>query len=363
MKFSYLFICLLLLFSFSLYAGDLEISIDAEKDAYYNTLTGPGDGWLWLPSLAFNDNGDGPDDDSDLSANYFSAWDETYLYIYEEVSDDVVNQNNATWYENDGLDIKFDPDLFVDDTESVFTLTMTCMDSADVDASLYDGIRNLAEGWLTTELPSPEDYARKLTDTGYVLELRVKWEWIAIGSKGPIEPTVGDIFGMAVMNHDNDTGARDCSIEWATSLTDQVWNNCNYLGSIELLEDNKINYLLENFRDGSIFNENPDMYIPIPGSSAIPQTSAVVDNFILSQNYPNPFNPTTRISYSLQKTSDVKISVYDLQGKEVAMLVEGRKSAGNHVVQFDGSNLSSGIYFYRLQSEGRIFSKKMTLIK
>jgi hypothetical protein len=59
----------------------------------------------------------------------------------------------------------------------------------------------------------------------------------------------------------------------------------------------------------------------------------------------------------------VKISVYDLLGHEVAILVDGMRSAGTHKVQFDGSNMSSGIYFYKLQSEGKVISKKMALIK
>ena len=61
--------------------------------------------------------------------------------------------------------------------------------------------------------------------------------------------------------------------------------------------------------------------------------------------------------------SEVKISVYDILGNEVATLVDGVKAAGTHKIRFDGSNLSSGIYIYRLQSEGKIISKKMSLLK
>ena len=360
MKSSWISVCLLLLFSLTVYVGGLEITIDAEKDAYYNTLTGPDDGWVWIPSEAFNDNGPVPDDDWDLSANWYSAWDETYLYVYEEVTDDIVNQNNGTWYQNDCIDAKIDPDLYVDNTSSIFTFTIGCMDSVDVDPSLYGGIRNLAEGWTVAERPTPEDYARKLTDDGYVIELRLKWEWVATTVKGPIYPQVGDTYGFAIMNHDNDTNTRNGSIEWAAVLTDQVWSNCTNHGYIELLADNKIKYVAEDLRAGNV-NPNPDMYIPT--GTAVSQRSAVVENFALSQNYPNPFNPVTTISYTLQKSSAVKIGVYDLLGHEVEILVNGKKTAGTHTVQFDGSNLSSGLYFYKLQSEGKVISKKMTLIK
>ncbi|MBN1560769.1 T9SS type A sorting domain-containing protein [candidate division KSB1 bacterium] len=338
----------------------LDIVIDVQKDDFYKTLTGPDDGWVWMPSEAFNDNGAQPDDDWDLSANWFSAWDETYLYVYEEVSDDLVNQNSATWYQNDCIDAKIDPDPFVTNAASVFTFTIGCMDSFDVDPSLYGGIRNLAEGWTVTERPTPEDYARELTDYGYVLELRLKWAWISTSDKGPIEPRVGDTYGFAIMNHDNDSNTRDGSIEWATVLTDAVWNNCENHGYIELLADNKIKYVAENIRTGNA-NPNPEMYIPV--GNAVSQKSAVVDNFGLSQNYPNPFNPVTTISYSLEKPSAVKIGVYDLHGREVATLVDGEKTAGVYTVQFDGANLSSGVYFYKLQSEDKVISKKMTLLR
>lgn len=85
--------------------------------------------------------------------------------------------------------------------------------------------------------------------------------------------------------------------------------------------------------------------------------------FNLSQNYPNPFNPSTTIAYSLKANDKVKLSVYDVTGKEVAVLVDGIQSAGTHTVQFDGTNLTSGIYFYKLQTADQIFTRKMTLIK
>jgi hypothetical protein len=83
----------------------------------------------------------------------------------------------------------------------------------------------------------------------------------------------------------------------------------------------------------------------------------------LSQNYPNPFNPTTKISYSIPKDEFVSLKVYDVLGNEVATLVNNNKNAGNYSVDFNGSNLSSGIYFYKLQAGNNVSLKKMILMK
>lgn len=83
----------------------------------------------------------------------------------------------------------------------------------------------------------------------------------------------------------------------------------------------------------------------------------------LSQNYPNPFNPSTQISYKLPRSAHVQLKVYNLLGEEVASLENSQKRAGTHSVTFDASGLSSGIYYYRLQTSDFLEVKSMTLIK
>ncbi len=89
----------------------------------------------------------------------------------------------------------------------------------------------------------------------------------------------------------------------------------------------------------------------------------IPENFALEQNYPNPFNPSTNIVYSLPKNSNVSLKVYDMRGVLVAVLYEGQQNAGIYFAQFDGSNLASGIYFYKLETENFTSVKKMTLLK
>ncbi|MFA5886749.1 MAG: T9SS type A sorting domain-containing protein [Patescibacteria group bacterium] len=86
-------------------------------------------------------------------------------------------------------------------------------------------------------------------------------------------------------------------------------------------------------------------------------------SFNLSQNYPNPFNPSTTISYSVPENSFVTLKVYDILGKEVAILVNEEKTVGNYQVNFDGSQLASGAYLCRLTANNFIQTKKMVLMK
>jgi hypothetical protein len=85
--------------------------------------------------------------------------------------------------------------------------------------------------------------------------------------------------------------------------------------------------------------------------------------FSLKQNFPNPFNPSTQIKFSVPQTSDVKVLITDLLGREVATLVNDNLAAGNYSVDFNASNLSSGIYFYTLITDNFKQSKKMILMK
>jgi photosystem II stability/assembly factor-like uncharacterized protein len=101
----------------------------------------------------------------------------------------------------------------------------------------------------------------------------------------------------------------------------------------------------------------PSSYIQAEREALLPKT------FALLQNYPNPFNPTTIISYQLPVSGKVLLKVYDILGKEVKTLIDENQDAGIHEVVFNGSNMSSGVYFYRLQAGNYKSVKKLMLIK
>ena len=91
--------------------------------------------------------------------------------------------------------------------------------------------------------------------------------------------------------------------------------------------------------------------------------TSIPDKYSLHQNYPNPFNPSTKISFAVSKTSNVRMLIYDHLGREVATLINEELSPGTYEKEFDGSNLSSGIYYYKLITGEFSETKKMVLVK
>jgi DNA-binding beta-propeller fold protein YncE len=105
-------------------------------------------------------------------------------------------------------------------------------------------------------------------------------------------------------------------------------------------------------------------FIGSPIASVTPEEGLVATGYELSQNYPNPFNPSTKITFSLKEAGSISLKVYDVLGKEVAVLAEGSQAPGVYSVSFDAKNLSSGMYFYTLRtSNGFSQTKKMMLMK
>ncbi len=100
-----------------------------------------------------------------------------------------------------------------------------------------------------------------------------------------------------------------------------------------------------------------------PVGASVDEISQIPLTFVLNQNYPNPFNPSTTIDFTLPKSEFVTLKIYNILGEEVATLVNDKLQAGNHTYQFDGSNLTSGIYLYRIEGGKYSQVRKMILIK
>jgi hypothetical protein len=107
-----------------------------------------------------------------------------------------------------------------------------------------------------------------------------------------------------------------------------------------------------------------DLLVELLGNpNIVRQQIAVPAIFALSQNYPNPFNPLTQITYSVPKASDITLKVYDILGREIVVLVNERKQAGEYKVTWNAQGVPSGVYFYRIVAGDFIETKKMVLIR
>lgn len=97
--------------------------------------------------------------------------------------------------------------------------------------------------------------------------------------------------------------------------------------------------------------------------NTVSNQNTIPEKFNLRQNYPNPFNPTTKIEFNIPKVSQTKLIVYDVLGKEVVTLVNERLNAGSYEVDWNASGYPSGVYFYKLQTDNFVDTKKMILMK
>ncbi len=152
---------------------------------------------------------------------------------------------------------------------------------------------------------------------------------------------------------------------WENGLaeyTDSNWNvfkdSINYDFS-DMAIDKYNNIWLSTYGDGVIlFNKNG-----IVLSNDDTNSESILNDFYLSQNYPNPFNPSTKISWQSPVSGHQSLKVYDVLGNKVATLVDEYRNAGSFEIDFNASELSSGVYFYKLQAGSFIQTKKMILIK
>ncbi len=149
----------------------------------------------------------------------------------------------------------------------------------------------------------------------------------------------------------------DCDSEHWSTIAEKVDNNIHLI----YIEDKDAGGIPQT--EGAV-TDNPVKYIsyrnPLTG---IENDISVPKSFSLKQNYPNPFNAQTSIEFTLDKKSGVELAVYNLLGAKVTTLANGQMEAGKHSINFDASEISSGIYFYTLKTDDSAVTKKMTLLK
>ncbi|WP_020402514.1 phosphodiester glycosidase family protein [Gracilimonas tropica] len=165
--------------------------------------------------------------------------------------------------------------------------------------------------------------------------------------------------------------AENTSFDIYPALTEDILSNGAYSSFYYPITITQIGIRLASDQEtgkeytGTIYLDNLRITYPARSGDAVSneEVREIPQKVALEQNYPNPFNPVTQISFSVPKTTDVELTVYDVLGREVTALLDKKVQAGNHSVSFDATGLSTGMYFYQLRADDYTLSKKMMLIK
>ena len=210
----------------------------------------------------------------------------------------------------------------------------------DIDVAVYNFLTNEVSILLNGDIPLPVELSSFTSETE---TNNVTLNWTTSSE----ENNAGYDIERSVIN-DNWSKAGFVKGNGTTN------NTINYTFTDKNLQSGKYKYRLKQ----TDFNGNFKYY-----ELSNEVTIGVPDKFYLSQNYPNPFNPTSNLGFGISKLGFVSLKVYDSQGKEVAVLVNENKAPGYYNIQFNGSNLSSGVYYYRLESKSFVQTKRMMLLK
>jgi hypothetical protein len=187
-----------------------------------------------------------------------------------------------------------------------------------------------------------------------------------------------DSMRFNMMNTDSISGTHNmmqfnmamaCQFRWDSLMSDSKhrswhltgmkgWNGSSWLTMPGVsITENTV-----RFNSGQGFSALAFVGVPSSPTAVAAQRPGPLE-FTLKQNYPNPFNPTTTIAFGLLQRARVRLTVYNALGEQVAELTNGEQDAGYHEVKFDGTGLSSGAYFYRIQAGDFLATKRLLLLK
>lgn len=301
------------------------IKIDAEVDYGWKDAAPVFGNYRWKDTLL--NNVGSPDD---IELQWWAMWDFDYLYLLVDVKDDVLLNEGANNWQDDGIE------MWWDGNASRYT---TYTDANDLSFSwLYNAetVLNPMGNWrgaLSPEQLATFVQAQKFTDKGFMLEMAMPWD--VLGT----DVGYGALVALDVDYNDSDTPGvdRDTKVK-CYDPTDNSWQNPSLLGLGQLV-------------GGKIASEIES------------DVDIVVTTYELSQNYPNPFNPSTTIEFAIPQADRVKLTIYDILGRQVAILVDERMEAGRHAVTFDASKFATGVYLYSLETAEKTINKKMMFVK
>ncbi len=174
---------------------------------------------------------------------------------------------------------------------------------------------------------------------------------------------------LYMADYAQDVDTPDSLLTWSFSVNDPTSISAVYNETTDSLEICSLGptgdyYVYATLTDDSGATDQDTIAVHVDQTSAIQKLkSGIPQKFALQPNFPNPFNPVTSIEYQLPKAALVHLAIFNIQGQRVVTLVDGRQEAGYYRIRFDGSALSSGIYFIKLKAGAFTQMRKMTLVK
>jgi hypothetical protein len=304
------------------------IFIDAEPDFAWNEASNVMANF-YLPDDAGVFKRFGP---ADVTLGWRAMWNMDNLYFWVHAKDDTLIRDSTDGYKDDGIELWFDGDNSRKTTYDGVNDHGFSFRYNPANPGGLDETGHWNNGKMVTVDMTQVKTASKIVEDGIILEAAFPLDLLGV------VPGNGSAIGIEFdYNDDDDGGERDTKVK-TYSRIDDSWTNPSVLGWAQLVGSNI--------------------------QSAIDTEPVVaIRAFDLSQNYPNPFNPLTKINYTIPNAGPVTLSVYNMLGQRVELLVDEQKAAGTYTVNFDASRYTSGLYIYRLETGGRVLAKKLMLVK
>ena len=311
------------------------------------------------------------------TTNGGTNWFNVYSSTTNEIFTDVVFTNPNTGYitgsygkllKTTNAGMTWSPNIINTSGGSITSLYFVNENTGFATGSSGDIAKttNAGQNWTSQASPFPFAYLTSVNfsdeNTGYVSSgsglLRTTnagdtWNILNAPSGGYYKIQFRNNFGYAVSSNGKIIKSTDAGGNWIEQPT--VTDNGLYA-----LYFNSDNYVYAGGLLGSILKTIPAELIATSTGNII---TAIPEDFSLSQNYPNPFNPVTNLEFRISNSGFVSLNVYDIQGKEVATIVNENLRPGTYKYRFDASGLSSGIYFYTLKSNEYSETRRMILLK
>ncbi len=284
-------------------------------------------------SVVLNPDKRDPTDENDYSGSFRAMWDDDFFYTFFNIVDDTLFRDdiNDKIFRDDCIELYFDGN---NSKES----TYDGIDDWQIQISYDDPLTSFHIGSKSpnTDLDISDfaNHAILINDEGWTLEIAIIWGMLNIG------PVDNQKIGVEYdYDDDDDGGVNEHKIKAFADSTDDTWKNASVMGTAILSGE-------------------------LVATAVEDQNYSYPEILELRQNFPNPFNPTTEIVYSVPRKDLVTLDVYNLLGEKVANLINNQiENAGYHKVQFNGAQLNSGIYLYKIQTGSNVLTKKMMLLK